>query len=146
MKVEDISLGSAHSLCILRNGKAMCWGSSKDGKLGLETAMDRNFTQPKELVTLASVKIYQFGAGPFHSVALTEEGDIFTFGNAKDGKLGYEEIRANVQIPRKIPNAPIFSRKSVGNDRNIKYPLFTEFDDYFTVIPEHSGITGSQII
>lgn len=43
MKVEDISLGSSHTLCILRNGKAMCWGSSKDGKLGLETAMDRNF-------------------------------------------------------------------------------------------------------
>lgn len=43
-KVEDIALGSNHSLCILRNGKAMCWGSSKDGKMGLETALDRNFT------------------------------------------------------------------------------------------------------
>ena len=56
--MEDITYGSNHTLCILRNGKGMCWGSSKDGKLGLETALDRNFTQPKELVTLEKEKLY----------------------------------------------------------------------------------------
>lgn len=43
LKVEDVCLGSNHTLCILRNGKGLCWGSSKDGKLGLEIALDRNF-------------------------------------------------------------------------------------------------------
>jgi alpha-tubulin suppressor-like RCC1 family protein len=59
-------------------------------------------------VTLEKEKIYQFAAGPFHSLALTEKGEIYSFGNSKDGKLGYEEIRPNVQIPRKIPSAPVF--------------------------------------
>ncbi len=86
----------------------MCWGSSKDGKLGLETALDRNFTQPKELVTLEKEKLYQFAAGPFHSLALTENGEIYSFGNSKDGKLGYEELKSNVQIPKRIINAPTF--------------------------------------
>ena len=95
LKIEEIALGSSHTLCILRNGKAMCWGSSKDGKLGLETALDRNFNQPKELVTLSKEKIYQFAAGPFHSLALTENGEIYSFGNTKDGKLGYEEHRSS---------------------------------------------------
>jgi alpha-tubulin suppressor-like RCC1 family protein len=43
MKVDDITLGSNHTLCLLRNGKGMCWGASLNGKLGLETTLDRNF-------------------------------------------------------------------------------------------------------
>ena len=43
-KVEDLCLGSTHTLCLLRNGKGMCWGASKYGKLGLEACLDRNFT------------------------------------------------------------------------------------------------------
>lgn len=42
-KVDDVSLGSNHSLCLLRNGKGLGWGSSKHGKLGLEACVDRNF-------------------------------------------------------------------------------------------------------
>jgi alpha-tubulin suppressor-like RCC1 family protein len=42
-KVEDISLGSTHTLCLLRNGKGLCWGSSSKGKMGLEATLDRNF-------------------------------------------------------------------------------------------------------
>jgi alpha-tubulin suppressor-like RCC1 family protein len=58
VKVEDVSLGSNHSLCLLRNGKVLCWGSSKDGKMGLEAGMDRNFLTPKELVALDKEKIF----------------------------------------------------------------------------------------
>jgi alpha-tubulin suppressor-like RCC1 family protein len=42
-KVEDVTLGSNTSFCLLRNGKAMGWGASKFGKLGVEAALDRNF-------------------------------------------------------------------------------------------------------
>jgi alpha-tubulin suppressor-like RCC1 family protein len=35
-------------------------------------------------------------------MALTHKGELFTFGNSKDGKLGYEEIKKNVYIPKKV--------------------------------------------
>jgi X-linked retinitis pigmentosa GTPase regulator len=101
VKVEEVSLGSNHSLCLLRNGKVLCWGSSKDGKMGLESTNDRNFLTPKDLITLESEKIFQLSAGPFHSMVLTEKGELYTFGNSKDGKLGYEENK-NVMIPRMV--------------------------------------------
>ena len=58
VKVEDISLGASHSLCLLRNGKVLTWGSSKDGKMGIEAAMDRNFLIPKEMITVENLSVY----------------------------------------------------------------------------------------
>ena len=58
IKVDDITLGSSHTLCLLRNGKMLCWGSSKEGKMGLEAPLDRNFSTPKELVTLDSQRVF----------------------------------------------------------------------------------------
>lgn len=58
VKAEEISLGSNHTLCVLRNGKVLCWGSSKDGKMGLETSNDRNFLTPKDLITLEKERIF----------------------------------------------------------------------------------------
>ena len=77
-------------MCILKNGKVLTWGSSKDGKMGLEYAQDRNFLTPKEIIALDEEDIYELSAGVFHSLAISREGEIFSFGNGKDGKLGYE--------------------------------------------------------
>jgi alpha-tubulin suppressor-like RCC1 family protein len=120
IKVDDVSLGSNHTLCILRNGKVMCWGSSKDGKMGLEAALDRNFLVPRELIALEREKIYQVATGPFHSLVLTENGQILSFGNAKDGKLGFEDVKSNVIIPKKIINTSVVFQKkwNADNDRN----------------------------
>lgn len=96
VKVEDISLGSSHTLCLLRNAKVLCWGSSKDGKMGLDAALDRVFLIPKEMITLEKERIFQIFAGPFHSLALTEDGSIYSFGSSKDSKLGIKETNQNI--------------------------------------------------
>ncbi len=92
IKIEDVVLGSTHSMCLLRNGKVMVWGAGKFGKLGLEGIAERNFSQPKELTTIDNNKAYQMAAGAFHTMVLTEQGELYSWGNSKDGKLGYENI------------------------------------------------------
>ena len=79
-------------------------------------------------------------------MALTENGDIYTFGNAKDGKLGYEENNQNVYIPKKITNGPIFTRKKGVADRSEKYPIFSAYDDYFSLKPEYNMSVGCEVI
>ena len=32
--------------------------------------------------------VTEFASGPFHTLALTNSGKIYAFGNSKDGKLG----------------------------------------------------------
>lgn len=58
-------------------------------------------------------------------MALTEKGHIYSFGNGKDGKLGFEDhSRQNMYIPKRITDCPIFSVKKGLYERNEKYPIF----------------------
>ena len=119
LKVEDVSLGSSHTLCLLKSGQVLCWGPSTHGKMGLETALDRNFLTPKELITLDREKAFQISAGPFHSLVLTEKGKLYTFGNAKDGKLGLgddSQTTSNVMVPRKVQEGPTFQNRWGSQD------------------------------
>lgn len=141
VKVEELSLGSNHTLCVLRNGKVLCWGSSKDGKMGLDTANDRNFLTPKDLIALERERVYQVSAGPFHSMALTENGEIYTFGHHKDGKLGFEESKL-VPLPRKISQCPVFQKKfGAVEDRNKRFPLFQDYDESYVLVPKDDSTT-----
>lgn len=44
--------------------------------------------EPRKISGLQEHKIIEIAAGPFHTLALTDEGKLFAFGNVKDDKLG----------------------------------------------------------
>jgi hypothetical protein len=66
-------------------------------------------------------------------MALTCKGELYTFGDSKDGKLGYDEINPCVYIPRKLygSNLPLFAKKEEMKERSEKYPLFANYNDDF---------------
>lgn len=78
-------------------------------------------------------------------MALTEEGQLFTFGSSKDGKLGYD-VMGNQYIPKKIPDLPKMQSREVTNDRNAKYHIFSQYDDAFTMYPTFNTIIKCQIV
>ena len=86
-KIERIFLGMNTSIAIDKSYICYVWGSGKHGKLGLNSD-DKNYTQPRKLFTMFKEEITEFAPGPFHTLALTNSGKIFAFGNSKDGKLG----------------------------------------------------------
>jgi len=45
---------------------------------------------PREIRALKDVDVYQIAAGPFHTILLTVDGNLFAMGNSKDGKLGFK--------------------------------------------------------
>lgn len=44
--------------------------------------------EPWKITGLQQHKIIEIAAGPFHTLALTDQGTLFAFGNVKDDKLG----------------------------------------------------------
>ncbi|KAF6037593.1 HERC2 [Bugula neritina] len=87
-RVRDIACGSAHSACITSNGELYTWGLGEYGRLGHKD----NLTQlrPKQVKALAGKRVMQVACGSrdAQTLALTEDGLVYSWGDGDFGKLG----------------------------------------------------------
>lgn len=87
-RVRDIACGSSHSAAITSSGELYCWGLGEYGRLG----HGDNTTQlkPKLVTALLGHRVVQVACGSrdAQTLALTEEGFVFSWGDGDFGKLG----------------------------------------------------------
>ncbi|CAG8442511.1 17764_t:CDS:1 [Funneliformis caledonium] len=129
--VEKVVCGLRHVVCLNKEGNCFGWGSNKFGQL---TNVDKENViveknnksvrrKKKEKLYFEPIKIFHdldqrvidVACGQYHTVLLTHDGKIFTFGLNKYGQLGYDSP-AKVQfsdIPKKIEHGSISRVKSV---------------------------------
>ncbi|XP_012059515.1 PREDICTED: uncharacterized protein LOC105622712 [Atta cephalotes] len=88
MKIEvfSVSCGHCHTLAVTNNG-IYAWGASQFGQLGLGKVLQ--CSSPELVTSLAQEIIVDAVAGQYHSVALTADGRIFTWGWGVHGQLGH---------------------------------------------------------
>ncbi|KAK3242768.1 hypothetical protein CYMTET_47552 [Cymbomonas tetramitiformis] len=103
IKFVWVATGGFHTLAASRSGEVYCWGSNDYGQLGLGDLEERP-TPHAILHKFTRSKITRVAAGGRHSVALTEQGDIFTWGSNDCGQLGYDNKggRKYVGYPKRI--------------------------------------------
>eukprot|EP01035_Chromulina_nebulosa_P018786 gene18786-24553_t len=101
--IVSIQCGASHSLALTGSGSVYTWGKNTQGQCGVSHTDD--VLKPKMIRTLPFNYhvITQLAAGWEHSLALTEDGKVFSWGSGyKDGRrsvvppvlgLGYNEIR-----------------------------------------------------
>ncbi len=85
-KATAISAGYLHTVALRENGEVWAWGSNGDGQLGDGTE-DYIHVPVKSKIT----GVKQISAGGFiqsHTVALKENGEVWTWGNNEYGQLG----------------------------------------------------------
>ncbi|XP_017138352.1 probable E3 ubiquitin-protein ligase HERC2 [Drosophila miranda] len=87
-KIRDVACGSSHSAAISSQGELYTWGLGEYGRLG----HGDNATQlkPKLVATLAGRRVIQVACGSrdAQTLALTEDGAVFSWGDGDFGKLG----------------------------------------------------------
>ncbi|KAM7290215.1 E3 ubiquitin-protein ligase HERC2 isoform X3 [Ixodes scapularis] len=87
-RIRDISCGSSHSAAITSSGELYTWGLGEYGRLG----HGDNLTQlrPKQVSALAGHRIVQVACGSrdAQTLALSDEGQVFSWGDGDFGKLG----------------------------------------------------------
>lgn len=69
-------------------GQLFVWGSNSSGQCGLENDSSAVYPMPKLVKSLATKQIIQVACGQFHSLALTNSGEIYSFGQNLHGQLG----------------------------------------------------------
>ena len=99
--VVRLAAGSMHSMALTRSGRVWVWGSNKEGQLGLGGDVD-NATQPRLLESLQDTVVVEVACGYYHSAVVTEDGQLYTFGEADGGKLGLADDYANTNTPRHV--------------------------------------------
>ena len=77
-KVKQVACGDYHTLCLLNDGLVFAWGGTLYKKVG-EKSQTQNH-EPRIVNGLKDYKITYIDCGDFHSVALDDQGSLFTWG------------------------------------------------------------------
>ena len=100
-KIKEISAGTVHNLALTQDNKLFSWGSSQGGQLGLpekylisQPNYQTSFflSSPNQISIFSKSKkpenIQKISCGEAHSLALTNNGEIYSWGFGSNGQLG----------------------------------------------------------
>uniref|UniRef100_A0A0D9QWA7 HECT and RLD domain containing E3 ubiquitin protein ligase family member 6 n=1 Tax=Chlorocebus sabaeus TaxID=60711 RepID=A0A0D9QWA7_CHLSB len=109
LNVDLVSCGKEHSLAVCHKGRVFAWGAGSEGQLGIGEFKEISFT-PKKITTLNGIKIIQVSCGHYHSLALSKDSQVFSWGKNSHGQLGLgKEIpsQASPQRVRSLEGIPL---------------------------------------
>lgn len=99
-RVIKIATGESHSLILTDKGDIYSWGRGFEGQLGLSASIEVAST-PQYIKTFYGKPVYHIEAGAFFSLAITRDGKLFGWGEAKMGQLGLGKMR-DIRLPQQI--------------------------------------------
>ena len=98
-RVVAVSAGSDHSLSLTADGALWSWGVGGDGKLGHGDGQHQ--WQPKKVEAFAGQRVVAVSAGRSHSLAITADGAVWSWGWGAFGRLGHGDERTQL-LPKKV--------------------------------------------
>ena len=81
--------GAKHSMCVTSQGKVFVWGHGDNGRLG--NGAKRGTLVPEFLHTMSHIHVVQVACGEAHSAAISDRGQLYTWGAGSYGRLGHGE-------------------------------------------------------
>ncbi|KAF5749914.1 ultraviolet-B receptor UVR8-like [Tripterygium wilfordii] len=116
LNLVDIAAGGWHSTALTDDGEVYGWGRGEHGRLGFGDSDKSSKMLPQRVHLLAGEDIVQVSCGGTHSVALTLDGRMFSFGRGDHGRLGYGR-KATTGQPMEVPiNIPPPKDADTGAD------------------------------
>lgn len=107
-EIIQIATGDAHSLALTKKGDVYAWGSNSNGQLGLGIDDNKTYDKPHFVNSklFSGERVIKISAGARHSLALTETGKVFTWGDNEKGELGHLNSTKEV-----TPKDVVFNRR-----------------------------------
>lgn len=94
-KIVHVAAGHHHTVCIGADGGIWAFGDNSSAQLGVGfTAFrmnDKRFWKPQRVAKsrLKKIRIVAASCGAEHTLALTDTGEVFSWGSRKNGRLGH---------------------------------------------------------
>ncbi|EOD22027.1 E3 ubiquitin ligase [Emiliania huxleyi CCMP1516] len=99
VRAVSVAAGGDHSLALTADSAVWSWGFGWNGRLGHGDEQDHS--QPKKIEALAGRRVVAVSAGDFHSLALTVDGAVWSWGRGVYGQLGHGD-QQNQLLPKKV--------------------------------------------
>jgi Ca2+-binding RTX toxin-like protein len=103
--VVEINGGARWFMALTENGDVYAWGPNDEGPTGGldgDPAAETDSTfYPTRMTELDDVNVVELHTGPNSITAVTETGEIFTWGSNSDGRLGFSS-EGSVYVPTQI--------------------------------------------
>ncbi|XP_045473518.1 uncharacterized protein LOC123679961 [Harmonia axyridis] len=125
LKVMSVSCGRKHTLFLTDYGVYTC-GSNNWSQLGLGPMVQES-PYPQMITDLAAVKVMQIVCGQYHSMALSADGHVYTWGWGVHGQLGHDSCNSEV-YPRKLNFDKKIKQVAAGHAHSL---ILTEEGDLY---------------
>uniref|UniRef100_A0A7S4BU65 BTB domain-containing protein n=1 Tax=Chrysotila carterae TaxID=13221 RepID=A0A7S4BU65_CHRCT len=102
--IVSIACAESHNLALDADGRVWAWGSAEHGRLGIAetdalpsdpydtTTLHKIQPVPTVVCGLQGKRVTQLACADFHSLCLTEQGDVWAWGSARYGLLAMEDV------------------------------------------------------
>lgn len=132
--IKYIASGENHSFALAKDGKLYSWGLNQFGQCGVSSEVEDGalVTVPTEVLLPEGTRVKAVSAGEHHSIVLTEDGDLYTFGRLDMFEVGipkdklpestfkdaHGKARA-IPVPIKLSDVPKFKNVSAGSHHSL---------------------------
>ena len=132
---KEISAGGHHTLAIVtgKRGRPPCvysWGGGSFGKLG--HGNEKSQSRPLSVTFFSSLSegdyVVHVAAGGQHSAAVVSSGNVYTWGQSAQGRLGHPNINSNVFAPMRVVGIDSACRIKCGEQHTC---VITEIAELF---------------
>lgn len=104
--IKSISSAKFHSVAVSADGEVFTWGFGRGGRLGhpdfdIHSGQAAVITPRQVTSGLGARRVKAIAAAKHHTVAVTEGGEVFTWGSNREGQLGYTSVDTQA-TPRRV--------------------------------------------
>ncbi|NDI35183.1 S-layer homology domain-containing protein [Chengkuizengella sediminis] len=100
--ITQVTTGRYHTVVLASDGTVYTWGENEYGQLGDDTIEQKNEPQEITVEVNDGAMIQEVSAGGLHTVALANDGTVYTWGNNESGQLGYQTTGDYQDIPQEV--------------------------------------------
>lgn len=117
-RLTQVACGGYHSAALTEDGKVLTWGHGGHGQLGHGDLA--NTKTPKVVEALEGQRAVSVACGGAWTTAVTESGDLYTWGKNRDCQLGVSGLMDTEMLPIRVDlaaepdQAPDSSRRAIA--------------------------------
>ena len=138
--ISQIWCGNDFCICKTIDGKYISFGGNDYGQLGKGYKSD--YCRPSMNYLEFPPNVVEVRCGTYHTLLLTKEGDVYSFGMGDTGQLGLGNCMRQVSIPTIIEEIPNIKKIDCG----IYHSILMDFSNRLWVFGNHTGyIPGNKV-